>query len=145
HASFTGVSFTEAHYLLPALLFVAVGLIIAAIVAIVNALTQRRLRLLFLALAIPTIIYFIGVVVIPAYVTSFIVKPNELVRETPFIEHNIGWTRRAFGLDQITLRQFEADNSVEAVNASTNRATLENIRLWDWQALRDTLKQVQAI
>jgi uncharacterized membrane protein (UPF0182 family) len=145
HATFTGVSYTEAHYLLPALLFVAVGLIIAAIVAIVNALTQRRLRLLFLALAIPTIIYFIGVVVIPAYVTSFIVKPNELVRETPFIEHNIGWTRRAFGLDQITLRQFEADNSVEAVNPAANRATLENIRLWDWQALRDTLKQIQAI
>ncbi len=63
----------------------------------------------------------------------------------PYIEHNINWTRRAFGLEQIELREFEAENSVEALNLNANRATLENIRLWDWRALQDTLKQIQTI
>jgi len=30
------------------------------------------------------------------YITSFVVKPNELVREKPYIEHNIEMTRQAW-------------------------------------------------
>ena len=145
HQTFSGVTYTEANYLLPALLFVSLALIVGAVLSLVNALTKRGLRLLLLALAIPIAVYIVGVVIIPTYINSFIVKPNELGRETPYIEHNINWTRRAFGLEQIELREFEAENSVEALNLSANRATLENIRLWDWRALQDTLKQIQTI
>lgn len=145
HQTFSGVTYTEANYLLPALLFVAVALIIAAAISLLNAFAKRGLRLLLFALALPVAIYIVGVVLVPTYVNSFIVKPNELGRETPYIEHNITWTRRAFGLEQIELREFEAENSVEALNLAANRATLENIRLWDWRALQDTLKQIQTI
>jgi uncharacterized membrane protein (UPF0182 family) len=145
HQTFSGVTYAEANYLLPALLFVSFALIIGAALALLNAFTQRGLRLLLLGLAIPIAVYVVGVVIVPTYVNSFIVKPNELGRETPYIEHNINWTRRAFGLEQIELRQFEAENSVAALNLNANRATLENIRLWDWHALQDTLKQIQTI
>ena len=81
----------------------------------------------------------------PSYIQSFIVKPNELDRETPYISHNIEWTRKGFGLDQIELREFEAENSTAALDLPNNRESLENIRLWDWRALQDTLRQIQAI
>lgn len=145
HQTFSGVTFAEAKYLLPALFLVSIALLIAAAIALVNAFTKRGLRLLLLGLALPFAVYIVGVYLVPAYVTSFIVKPNELGRETPYIEHNIAWTRRAFGLEQLELREFEAENSVEALDLTANRSTLENIRLWDWRALQDTLKQIQAI
>lgn len=145
HQTISGVTYTEANYLLPALLFVAIALVIAALISLINAFTKRGLRLLFLALAIPVAVYVVGVVIVPTYVNSFIVKPNEIGRETPYIEHNIAWTRRAFGLEQIESREFEAEPSIEALNLNENRATLDNIRLWDWRALQDTLKQVQTI
>jgi uncharacterized membrane protein (UPF0182 family) len=145
HQTFSGVTYTEANYLLPALLFVFIGLIIAAAIAVLNAFTKKGLRLLLIGVAIPIAVYIIGVVIVPAYVNSFIVKPNELGRETPYIEHNIQWTRRAFGLDQVESREFEAEASVEALDLNNNRESLENIRLWDWRALQDTLKQIQAI
>jgi uncharacterized membrane protein (UPF0182 family) len=145
HQTFTGVTYTEAHYLLPALTLVAVALAIAALISLLNAFTKRGVRLLLLAVAIPALVYIVGVVMVPAYVSSFIVKPNELGRETPYIEQNIAWTRRAFGLEQIEPREFEAEPSIEALNLNANRPTLENIRLWDWRALQDTLKQVQTI
>jgi uncharacterized membrane protein (UPF0182 family) len=145
HQTFTGVSFSEAQYLLPALRLVAVGLLVAAAVALLNAFTKRGLKLLLFGLALPLAIFIVGVLLVPAYVTSFIVKPNELGRETPYIEENITWTRRAFGLEQVELREFEADSSVEALDLNANRPTLDNIRLWDWHALQDTLKQIQAI
>jgi uncharacterized membrane protein (UPF0182 family) len=145
HQTFSGVTFTEANYLLPALKLVSIGLIIAAAIAVANALTQKRLRLLMVGITIPIGIYVVGAVIVPAYVSSFIVKPNELGREAPYIEHNIVWTRRAFGLDGIEQREFDAENSVEALHLETNRPTLDNLRLWDWKALQDTLRQIQEI
>ena len=145
HQTFTGVTYTEANYLLPALLVVAAALAVGAAIALLNAFTRKSLSLLMIAVALPIAIYIVGALIVPAYVTSFIVKPNELERETPFIQHNIAATRRAFGLEGIEQREFDAENSVAALDLGANRATLENIRLWDWQALRDTLRQIQEI
>jgi uncharacterized protein len=145
HPIFSGVTYTEAHYTLPALLFVSVALIVGAIISLVNAFALRRFSLLMIAIALPVVTYVLGVVLIPSYIQGFIVKPNELDRENPYISHNLEWTRKGFGLEQIELRDFEAETSVAALDLPNNRASLENIRLWDWRALQDTLRQIQAI
>ena len=145
HQTFAGVTYTEAHYTLPALLFVSLALVIAAVVSLVNAFAAKRFGLLLITLGLPIAVYIIGVVLIPAYVQSFVVKPNEIDRETPYIEHNIEWTRKAFAIDKIELREFQADSTVEGLDLKSNRETLDNIRLWDWRALQDTLRQIQAI
>ncbi|HEX8144348.1 MAG TPA: UPF0182 family protein [Pyrinomonadaceae bacterium] len=145
HQTFSGVTYTEDHYVLPGLMIVAVMLVLAAALALVNAFTERRLRMLLAAIALPLAVYVVAALLVPGYVQSFIVKPNELGRESPYIEHNIEATRRAFGLDGIEQRDFEAETAVASFNLEGNRATLDNIRLWDWTALRDTLRQIQEI
>jgi uncharacterized membrane protein (UPF0182 family) len=145
HQTFSGVTYVEANHLLPAFTWVAVTLIIAAVISLINAFTMRRVRILIGAVAIPLVVYIVGTVIIPAYVTNFVVKPNELGRETPYIVHNITWTRRAFGIDRIEQRNFEAMMTTDSFDLQNNRPTLENIRLWDWRALKDTLTQIQAI
>ncbi|HEX2269750.1 MAG TPA: UPF0182 family protein [Pyrinomonadaceae bacterium] len=145
HQTFAGVTYTDANYTLPALLFVSIALIIAAIISLVNAFVARRFSLLLIALAIPIAVYLVGVVFLPSYIQSFIVKPNEIERETPYITHNIEWTRRGFALDQVEFREFDPEPSTAAVDLPNNRENLENIRLWDWRALQDTLRQIQAI
>ena len=145
HTTFSGVTYTEAHYTLPALLIVCVVLLIAAVILMVNAFALRRFSVLLIAIALPVATYVVAVVLIPSYVQSFVVKPNELDRETPYISYNMEWTRRGFALDQIELRDFQAENSVEALDLANNRESLDNIRLWDWRALQDTLRQIQAI
>jgi uncharacterized membrane protein (UPF0182 family) len=84
-------------------------------------------------------------VIVGWYVSNFIVKPNELVREQPYISHNIEMTRKAYGLDQFSQREFPAETTVNATDPANNQPTLQNIRLWDWHALQDTLRQVQEI
>ena len=145
HQTFSGVTYVEANYLLPGYVWVAGSLILAALIAVFNAFFLRRLRVLIAGVVLPVLVYFIAAVIVPWYVTTFIVKPNELGRETPYIEHNIVWTRQAFAVDRIEQRNFEAENSVEGFDLQNNRVTLDNIRLWDWRALQDTLKQTQAI
>jgi hypothetical protein len=145
HPSFTGVTFTEAHYLIPALSLLAVVVLLCGLTCFLNAIVFRRLWVVIGAIALPIVVFVIGCVLVPSYVNSFIVKPNELGRETPFIEANIAATRRAFGLDRIDTRQFEARPSLQNDQLNQSRGTFENVRLWDWEALRDTLRQIQEI
>ncbi len=145
HQIFSGVTYTEDHYLLPGLVAVAVALLLAALVALINAFAWRRRRVLLGALALPVVVYLVAVVVIPGYIQNFIVKPNELDREAPYIGHNIAATRRAFNLEGIEARDFPADTTNEAYELAQNRPTLDNLRLWDYPALQATLRQVQEI
>lgn len=145
HSSFSGVTYTEDNYLLPGLTVVAVSLVVAALVLFANAFTKRGGRLLVIALGIPIVVYAVAVILIPAYVQSFVVKPNELGRETPYIEHNIAGTRAGFNIENVQVRDYAADITPEALNLAANRHILSNIRLWDWQALQDTLRQIQEI
>ena len=145
HQTFSGATYVEAIHLLPAYIWVAVALVIAALICLVNGFALRKFRVLIVALAIPIAVYVVGVVIIPAYVTSFVVKPNELGRETPYINYNMAATRAAYGIDRIEQRNFDANTTADASDLQGNHATLDNIRLWDWRALKDTLTQIQAI
>jgi uncharacterized membrane protein (UPF0182 family) len=141
---FTGVGYTDAHITLIGLTVVAGALALGAVIAFVNAVAAPRLKWLAVAIA-PAAATYIVVSILSWYISGFIVKPNELVREGPYIAHNIQLTREAFGLNRIVLRPFPADGGIDAVNPAANRATIDNIRLWDWRALQDTLRQIQEI
>jgi uncharacterized membrane protein (UPF0182 family) len=144
HTIFSGVSYTDAHVTLTGLLVVCGALIVGVCMAAVNIVAAPRVRWLA-ASVVPAVVCYLGVQVIGWYVGNFIVKPNELVRERPYIAYNIDWTRRAYGLDQVSQREFPAETTVEATDPANNQATLQNIRLWDWRALQDTLRQIQEI
>ncbi len=144
HTVFSGVTFVDAHVVLTGLLFTCFALVLGAGIALYSAFQNSSPRWLVGAV-LPGIVCFFGVQVIAWFVSSFIVKPNELVKEQPYISHNIDFTRQAYGLDRITLRPFSAQTTVESADAAGNQPTLQNIRLWDWHALQDTLRQIQEI
>ena len=144
HTIFSGVGYTEARIVIPGLIGVAAALALGAVAAIYNGVGPRRLPGLLVALA-PAVVVFVGLTVASWYVSAFIVKPNQLVRERPYITHNIAATRQAFDLARIEERDFPAESGLEAVDLANNAATIDNIRLWDWQPLQDTLRQIQEI
>ena len=145
HQTFTGVTYTEYHYILPGLFILVIALFISIVIALVNAFLKHGFRLLIAAVALPVAVYIVALILIPGYAQSFIVKPNELDRETPFIENNIAWTRSAFQLDKVEAKDFQAETTSDSFDIEKNRATLENIRLWDRPALLSTLTQLQEI
>src|SRR5712675_213528 len=144
HTIFAGVTYTDAHIMLPGTLIVCVALALGAVIAAVNAVRVPRGRWIAAAI-LPAALCYVSVQIVGWYVSSFIVKPNELVREQPYIANNIALTRQAYGLDRVSQREFPAETDVAAADPAHNQATLQNIRLWDWRALQDTLRQVQEI
>jgi hypothetical protein len=144
HTILTGVTYSDAHVLLPGMLVVCVALILGAVIAAANAARVPRGRLIAAAI-LPAALCYICLQAVSWYVSSFIVKPNELVREQPYIANNIALTRQAYGLDRVSQREFPAETDVAAADPANNQPTLQNIRLWDWRALQDTLRQIQEI
>jgi uncharacterized protein len=80
-----------------------------------------------------------------ALMQRFVIAPNEQARETPFIEHNIAATRKAFALDQVEERELSGDALLSRADIEANDATLGNVRLWDHQPLLQTFGQIQEI
>jgi uncharacterized protein len=144
HTIFGGVTYTDARVTLTGMLVVCAALVLGAAIAAVNAARVPRGRWLVAAM-LPAAVCYVAVQGVAWYVSSFIVKPNELVREKPYIVYNTDLTRRAYGLNQISQREFPAETTVDAADPANNQATLQNIRLWDWRALQDTLRQIQEI
>jgi uncharacterized membrane protein (UPF0182 family) len=144
HTIFGGVTYADAHVTITGMLVVCAALVLGAIIAAVNAMRVPRGRWLIGAI-LPAAVCYVVVQVVAWYVSSFIVKPNELVREKPYIVYNTDLTRQAYGLNRVAQREFPAETTVEAAEPANNQATLQNIRLWDWHALQDTLRQIQEI
>jgi uncharacterized membrane protein (UPF0182 family) len=144
HTIFDGVSYTDAHVTLTGMLFVSVALLAGAVLAIVGGVMRPRGQLLAAAIA-PAIVCYVLMGVFGWYVTTFLVKPNQLDRERPYIAYNIEKTRQAYALDRFSQREFPAQTDPGAADPANNQPTLQNIRLWDVQALQDTLRQAQEI
>jgi uncharacterized protein len=144
HTVFSGVTYTDAHIFLRGMMLVCILLIVGAGIACMNFVSRPRMRWLVLA-PVPAIVCYFIVQLVASYVASFIVKPNQLARELPYINHNIDFTRRAYALDRVAQHEFPAELDVQSADPAHNQDTLQNIRLWDWHALQDTLRQIQEI
>ena len=91
------------------------------------------------------VLYLLTAFVWPTAVQQLVVRPNELEKETPYLEHAIRGTRAAYGLDRVESRDFSADAALTARDLERNRGTIDNIKLWDHRPLLTTYRQIQAI
>jgi uncharacterized membrane protein (UPF0182 family) len=139
-----GASYTDIHVELPVLWFLCGLSMVAAFAAWAN-LWVRAYRIP----AAAAVLVFGGSVVlsgvVPALFQRIFVKPDELQREKPYIERNIALTQQAYNLHQITAKPFSAEQNLTFKTLEANKATVDNIRLWDWQPLMDTYAQLQEI
>lgn len=121
---------------------------VAGILVILGVLSwpfHERLRFPIGSIAVLILISIVGGAILPAAIQRFTVEPNELQRETPYIERNIAATRSAFALDKIEEREFAADDFVGEADLEKNPEALQNVRLWDHRPLNDTLNTIQTI
>jgi uncharacterized membrane protein (UPF0182 family) len=84
-------------------------------------------------------------VVLPITVQRLMVEPNELALEQPYLKRNIDLTRAAFGLDAVESRAYDPKPTLTMAEIEANEDTVNNIRLWDWQPLKQTFRQLQQI
>jgi uncharacterized protein len=140
----TGATYSDVHARMPALWVLVGAATLSAALALWQALTAGRLWPLAAAVGLYVIVMFGG----KAYASTiqrFVVAPNEQVRETQFIGHNIEATRAAYGLDRVAERPLTGDAHLTRADLDRNAATIANVPLWNDRPLLDTFGQIQEI
>jgi uncharacterized membrane protein (UPF0182 family) len=139
-----GVGYTTGHVTLVALW----GMILvsaAACLLLVFNVFRPRWKALAIGIFANAACYMIAVLLVPALFQKFVVQPNELSLETPYLKAYIDFTRKAYRLDSIQETAYPAMADLTPAVLARNQETIQNIRLWDKRPLLQTYQQTQAI
>lgn len=96
---------------------------------------------------IPIAIVAVGLLggVVSFAVQNLLVSPDEINKESKYLERNISFTRHAYGLDNIKVEEFPAEQNLNRQAIRDNSQTITNIRINDYEPVQDFYNQTQSI
>ena len=139
-----GASYTDVHVKIWALRFLILVSFAFAVLLFINiSRPANRWILIGGGVWVGSILLFS--MLLPLMVQKFVVKPNELTKESKYIAYNIDYTRRAYNLNRIKEVDFQVNDTLSLEEVKKQDATIQNIRIWDERPLLQTYRQIQAI
>ena len=139
-----GAGYTDIAASLPVLKLLLLLCVIASVMFVAGALRGSLRPALFSIIALVAV-WLLGGSIYPDIVQRFVVAPNEIEKEQPYIANAIKFTRQAYALDRFEEREFSAVEDLSLANIRQNDATMRNVRLWDHGPLKTTFRQLQEI
>lgn len=123
---------------------------ILAVLSVVGAITtalhikKKEFRKI---IRVPLIMIGIGIlgIVASSITQSFIVSPDEINKEKPFLERNIKYTQYAYDLQDVTTKPYTASKSLSSADLDNNSETISNIRINDYSPVKTFYNQTQSI
>ena len=143
----TGASYTDVNAVLPAKTVLAVIAVICALLFFAGAARRSAmLPAVGFGLLVLSAILIGGLY--PAIIQQFVVKPNELAKETPYIQREIDSTRQAYGITSATVGVHGYPATADTSNSSqlaSEVSGLQGLRLLDPDVVSQTFQQLQQI
>lgn len=141
---FQGVSFADANAKMLSINVMTVLTAFVGCFVLGFSITRWRTPLVL------TLVFWAGAFLVldvgyPQLVQRLQVEPNQQAQEAPYISNNIAMTRQAFGLTGWTSSTYTPGPTVTAAAVTAESSTIQNVRLWDYRPLGQTLDQLQVI
>ena len=140
----TGAGYTSINARIPALNILTVIVGIAALACFANAFA-RTLWVLGGALVLWFAATILVGAVYPGLIQNFIVQPDQLNKERPFITRNIQATRAAYSLDTVDESAFNLGEAPTQTDVRTDLSDTSAVRLWDYRPLLSAYSQLQGL
>jgi len=140
---FYGAAYSDVHGRLLAYKVLMVVSLAVAVVILAN-LFIKRLNWILISLGAWLVLAIVLNGFYPVILQKLVVQPNEFNKEKPYIENAIKYTRMAYNLDKVENNHFNISYNLN-IGSSGNRSTIQNIRLWDWDPLRTTYRNLQQL
>lgn len=120
------------------------GLAILSAIMFIVQMGRKKYKSL---LTVPVIMIFVGLVGTGAgmLIQNFVVSPDEINKESQYLERNIQYTQYAYQLDDVDIKAFAADNKLTALDINANVETINNIRINDFDPAQQFYNQTQSI
>jgi len=140
----TGASYTDVNAVLPAKTVLAVIAVICAALFFAGAIRRNALLpavgfgLLVLSAVIIGGVY-------PAIVQQFVVKPNELVKERPYLSREIAATRSAYAVSNSKIINYPAVSTEPPATLAKQAAALPDVRQMDPGVIASAFQQLQQV
>ena len=138
-----GAGFTDVNITLWMYRVLCVLSVLSAIMFIVQ-MSRKKYKSL---LTVPVIMIVVGLVGTGAgmLIQNFVVSPDEINKESQYLERNIQYTQLAYQLDDVDVKAFAADNTLTASDINDNVETINNIRINDFDPAQQFYNQTQSI
>lgn len=146
---FYGPGFVDLRYELPLIWIAIFTFFTIAVTAVLFIFSEkhRGKSPLLLSMAFFLVVWalrhFSG---IPNLLQEFIVKPNPVTVEKPFMQHNIDATQDAYDFRRITVKDTAISvNATKDIESWVSQQHFENIPVWDREHVIDVYRQLQGI
>lgn len=138
-----GASYTDVKVTLLFYKVIAIACVIASIIVFVSILKSKFRPIIISIAAIAVLIVVEPVVAI--LTQQFLVKPNEMELEKPYISYNIDATKKAFNVDNIEVKEIEPNENITSEKLEDNKDIIENLKVNSTEPLLSFYQQVQLI
>ncbi len=145
HDQFFGAGYTDVHATLPILNITVFGLIGVALLCLMSLRRGAGLLLPIGGFGVVMLFWMAASIIYPPAVQRFIVVPNQLGRERPYIQRHLEFTRRAYQLDRVAVRVMNVREELTEADLRGAQGSLENLRLWDFRPLSQVYNSLQAL
>ena len=140
----TGASYTDVNAVLPAKTVLAVIAVLCALLFFAGALRRSALLpAVGFGLLVLSAILIGGVY--PAIIQQFVVKPNELAKEYPYIHREITQTRLAYGVSNTVVKSYSGTSLQSAGTLYNTASNLPGFRLMDPTVVSRAFQQLQQV
>lgn len=123
---------------------ILMGLSFVGALAVVWGVIKHHIKAIVIVPCVMVAVYAAGIGGAMA-VQSLIVAPNEINRESKYLEYNIEYTQKAYGLEDVKVESFAASNDLSGEDIKKNDETISNIRINDYQPTEKFYNQTQSI
>lgn len=137
-AGYTDVKITMIFYKV-----IAVACVISSIVVFISILKLKFRPIIISIASIAVLIVLEPVVAI--LTQQFVVKPNEMELEKPYISYSIDATKKAFNIDEIEVKEMEPNENITSEKLEDNKDIIENLKVNSTGPLLSFYQQVQLI
>ena len=140
-----GASYADVHASLPGIRLSAAAALIAAGLVVYGVARRRLVWFGAMGLVGYAAVGLLFRGLFPRVEQKLVIAPNELVRERGYIAQHIAATRRAWRLDSVGTRDLDGDVQLTMADIRDNAPTIDNVRLWERDLLKQTFGQLQEI
>lgn len=143
---FSGPGYIQMKIILP-MIWASMGLMAATGIALLWIIAFRKGYKVFIGLVIALAVSFGARYsdTVPHLVQTYLVKPNEIAKESPYIHKNVEATLNAYGLADVEIRNFEHQRFPLGSTVGEVQNVLRNIPVWDAETLESVFQQLQEL
>jgi len=145
NGTFTGATFTDVNVWL--LYYkIAPYLLLAVVLVAIGFLMKSKAKATIITIFVFPV-FAVVFTLVAGMVQGMIVLPNEAVKEAPYIDNAIRFTKQAYNIadNNLTTDQYPVDYNLTAKDIQNNQQIVDNIRVTDYDQNIGILNQIQNI